>query len=101
MATKEQAMDIRAFGTVYPVEVDTRDAGYAAREAFYVVEDAILDFLWAAKASFLAIPEIAMMRAGTIDGEPLGELTLRDKVVSGILLGVTFAALAAVAVLAG
>ncbi|MGI6221067.1 MAG: hypothetical protein ACOYIP_04250 [Coriobacteriales bacterium] len=101
MATREQAVQLGALGTEFPIADDTRSAGYMVRETAYVVEDAVLDFLYAVKASFLAIPEIAMIRAGNVDGEPLGEVALRDKIVAGIVFGVSFAALAAVAVLVG
>ena len=101
MATREQAIDLRTIGTGYPAASEARTAGYAAREVAYMVEDAVLDFLYAARAGFLAIPEIAMLRAGSIDGQPLENVTLRDKVVTGILLGTAFAAMVAVAVIAG
>ena len=101
MATKEQAMDMRALGSIYPAESTARNAGYAAREAMYVVEDGVLDFFYAAKASFLAIPEIAMLRTGSLEGQSLGEFSVRDTVVSGIVLGVAFVALVAIAVVAG
>lgn len=100
MATREQAMELGTLGTRYPLD-ESRSAAGAVREAAYVAEDTVLDFLYALKASFLAIPEIAMARAGSTAGEPLGEVSLKDKVVSGIILGVSFAALLAVAVLAG